>query len=117
VATAGFAVDGRVIAFVLAGADVKVRELTGGSTSYPTLKGHTDNVITLHMSPDGRHVATGSKDKTAKVWNVESGTLVWDLAGHEGQVNGVAFSVDGKVLAPASADKTVTIWNLDTGKQ
>jgi WD40 repeat protein len=60
-------------------------------------------------------LATGSKDKTIKFWNVANGKEMCTLWGHTDDVWSVAFSPDSKLLASGSADKTVKLWNVTTG--
>ncbi|MFD6485132.1 hypothetical protein ACFWFT_08985, partial [Streptomyces bacillaris] len=68
---------------------------------------------------DGTPVAvTASYDKTAIVWDLETGTPRHTLTGHCGEVNGVAGAVlpDGTPVAvTASYDKTAIVWDLETG--
>jgi WD40 repeat protein len=67
-------------------------------------------------SPDGRHIVTASEDKTARIWNTETGDEVRALTGHEDKVYSAAFSPDGRRIATASEDKTARIWDAETGK-
>ena len=68
------------------------------------------------FSRDGRLVATASKDKTAKLWDVATGRELHTLTGHTRWVYGVAFSPDGRQVATASWDKTVKLWDIATGR-
>jgi WD40 repeat protein len=71
-------------------------------------------VWSVCWSPNGRHLATGSGDHTARVWSpVDGGGLVSHLLdGHKGSVWSVAWSPDGRHLATASADATVRVWEV-----
>jgi WD40 repeat protein len=60
-------------------------------------------------------VASGSSDKTVKLWDPATGTLQQTLEGHSDLVWAVAFSPDGKLVASASHDKTVKLWDPATG--
>ncbi|CAG0978003.1 phosphoinositide-3-kinase, regulatory subunit 4 [Geobacteraceae bacterium] len=80
------------------------------------LRGHSDGVNKVQFSPKGSLVATASRDRTVRVWNVETGKAAITLKGHDGQVYGVDFSHDGRRLVTASSDKTARLWNAETGQ-
>ena len=108
------------------------------------LQGHTAGVLSVAFSPDGRHIVSGSSDKTIRVWNVQTvvrqvgnslqgytsqpsvpvslpldkGHIVNSLQGNPGQVMSVAFSPDGMCIVSGSSDlKTIQVWNAQTGAQ
>ena len=62
---------------------------------------------------DGKLVATGSSDKTARIFEASTGREVSRFP-HQGLVSAVAFSLDGKKIATAG-DKTIRVWNADSG--
>ncbi|KIK58572.1 hypothetical protein GYMLUDRAFT_141365, partial [Collybiopsis luxurians FD-317 M1] len=69
-------------------------------------------------SPDGQYVVSGSKDKTVRIWNAETGLQVGEpLKGHTQAVISVAYSPDGQYIVSGSWDMTVRIWNAETGQQ
>ena len=71
-----------------------------------TLRGHTEHVYRMALSPDGRTLASPSDDKTVRLWDVESGRLLRTLE-HQAAVVCVAWSPDGTTLASGggSTDK------------
>ncbi|ABA24452.1 serine/threonine protein kinase with WD40 repeats [Trichormus variabilis ATCC 29413] len=87
------------------------------STQPYTLKGHASDVNSVAFSPNGEFLASGSDDKTIKVWNLKTKQKIHTLPGHSGWVWAIAFSPDGKTLVSAGADKTIKLWNLATGTE
>ncbi len=77
------------------------------------LQGHSDYINSVAFSPDGKYLASGSKDKTIKLWNVQSQKQVITLQDDSLCVYSVAFSPDGKYLASGSLDKTVKLWSME----
>jgi WD40 repeat protein len=64
---------------------------------------------------DGQLLASGSYDKTIKLWDPSIGALKHTLEGHSSWVWSVAFSADGQLLASGSNDKTIKLWDPSTG--
>ncbi|MEU3994043.1 helix-turn-helix domain-containing protein [Streptomyces platensis] len=76
--------------------------------------GHTGFVNAVAYSPDGRTIATGSEDRTAKLWDASTHRLLGTLIGHTDAVTSLAFSRDSQTLASGGDDRTVRLWNLRT---
>ena len=74
------------------------------------LPGHTDLVTGVQFSPDGRLVASSSRDHDARVWNVASRKLVEPFQRHTSAIAGLAFSGDGRWIATAGAAKA-GVWS------
>jgi WD40 repeat protein len=79
-------------------------------------KGHDDDIWPFTFSPDGKRLATGCANGTARVWDAATGTLLATCRGHLTTVHSVTFSPDGTRLLTASADGTVRQWDAGTGQ-
>jgi len=77
-------------------------------------RGHSLAVHTVCFSPDGKYIASGSEDKTIKIWEFQTGREVKTLLGHQSQVNKVLFTADGKKLISGSRDRNIFVWSLQT---
>jgi len=89
-----------------------------------TLQGHTQSVVSVAFSTDGKTLASVNGD--VKLWDLATNKERATLQGHTEEdretsepaygVKSVAFSPDGKTLASASDDKTVKLWDVATDK-
>jgi len=71
------------------------------------------NILDIKLSADGRWLAAGDLDQTARVWAVDTGRLAAVLHGHAGRVSAVSFSQHGDLLVTASWDGSARLWGLD----
>jgi WD40 repeat protein/tetratricopeptide (TPR) repeat protein len=82
------------------------------------LFGHEGVVNSAAFSSDGTHIVTASDDRTARLWDAETGKQIGaPFVGHKGAVESAAFSPDGKRILTASDDKSVRLWDGETHQQ
>lgn len=119
----GFSPDGR---HVLSGSEDKTMRLwdTTSGKEIQRFDGHPAPVHAVAFSPDGRLAVSGNglfaaktpeqrpPESTVRVWKVESGEEVCQLAGHTGQVRSVSFSPNGQFVLTAGSDKTIRVWAI-----
>ncbi|XP_076309508.1 LOW QUALITY PROTEIN: transducin beta-like protein 3 [Tachypleus tridentatus] len=73
---------------------------------------HDKDINSVVVAPNDKLIATGSQDKTAKIWTLSGLSLLGVLRGHRRGVWCVVFSPVDQVLATSSADGTIKIWSL-----
>lgn len=78
---------------------------------------HSDWITTLAWSPSGDSLASGSNDRTVRVWDVVSSQAIYTYYGHSREITSLAWSPDGMHIASASCDKTVHVWEATSGKK
>ena len=89
-----------------------------GRCTVRTLRGHKDGVMCLQINENLTHpsfpiLITGSDDRTARVWNLETGSQIHCLEGHTRPIRSLQF--DEVKLVTGSMDRTIRIWNWRTG--
>jgi len=102
------------------GANLKaaILKAVGPQPCIPAMQGHTSQVSSVAFSPDGRYFASGSADKSIRIWNVESGQCLATFQGGSltSEVLAVAFSPNGEWLASGSSDGKTRIWRVASGE-
>lgn len=91
-----------------------IKDDWGSNLQTPTAVGR--DVVSVTFSPDFSLLASGSCDRTVKVWDPETGRCLQILEGHENWIISVVFSPDSSRLASGSQDKIARIWDLETGR-
>lgn len=81
-----------------------------------SLKAHHLPIYSVAVSPDGRWMATGSLDRSVRIWEMGTFRLVRELRSHMAEVTAVTFSPTGNLLATADAHGEVRLWNPSNGQ-
>lgn len=79
--------------------------------------GHNSSVTSTAFSSDFRYALSGSWDRTLKLWDIRSGSVLREFNGHNGRILSVAFSPDGQFGISGSEDNTVRVWEISTGQE
>lgn len=112
---------------------VSVGSISSQTTSAPasalswhciqTLTGHQAGVTAIALSPDGELIASGSTDKTIRLWSLATGELLYtwmgrslrQQQGHGDRITALAFSPSSELLLSSSADGLIKQWDVRTG--
>jgi len=81
------------------------------------LEGHSESVVSVAITPDGKRAVTGSWDKVVRLWNLESKECIDSHNKHTDTIWAVAITSDGKVVVSGSRDTDIRIWNTEFNKQ
>ncbi|OAX36952.1 WD40 repeat-like protein [Rhizopogon vinicolor AM-OR11-026] len=88
-----------------------------------TFDGHEDHILSIATFPDGKRIATGSQDKTIRIWRLLDGremkkwtgrVIAGPLDGHTNMTIALDISLDGGILVSGSIDRTVLLWDTTT---
>jgi U4/U6 small nuclear ribonucleoprotein PRP4 len=81
-----------------------------------TLKAHEDTVNAVEFHPMGLHIASGSHDRTWRLWDIENKKELLTQEGHAGPIYSLAFQQDGSLLASGDLHGIGLVWDLRSGK-
>ena len=99
--------DNRINIYQNSGAGLKLQGTIPGQTRYTSVAFH----------PQNNYLVTGGSDNTAKIWDVNTGELIYTLSGHNGEVSAVAYSQDGEEIVTGSQDSIGRLWRTGTGTE
>jgi small GTP-binding protein len=90
-------------------------QLPDGVRLLRTLAGHDGTIGRIGWSPDGRLLATPSKDGTVRIWDTDSGACLRTIGDRGESVSAAAFDSDGRILA-TGGERGTSLWDVDSGK-
>jgi WD40 repeat protein len=113
--------NGQVVAAGGCDRSVRVFDLSQGVAAaklVQTVENHADWVLSCALTADGKYLVTSSRDKTAKVWNLQARESVVTFPEHQSPVYGVAVKPDGSLGYSVGGDKQLRVWRVaGDGKQ
>lgn len=120
VTAVSFAPGGETLVTGSAGRDrsIKVWDVVKGEAKYtitPEGNGHRDWVLDVDVASNGRFFVSASADKTIKIWDLGTGSLIRTLTGHSNWVRSVAISQNNDYIVSGSKDGLVKVWDVKTG--
>lgn len=75
--------------------------------------GHTDSILSMAISDDGKFLASAGYDRSIKIWNPETCEHIFTFHGHRDAVSSVSFRSNSHQLYSGSFDRSVKVWNVD----
>ncbi|MCX6162305.1 MAG: hypothetical protein NTV87_13355, partial [Ignavibacteriae bacterium] len=81
------------------------------------LAGHTDSVTSVCISSDARYALSASRDKTIRLWDINTVKEIRKFEGHTDAINNVCISPDGRYALTGSNDKTIRMLDIQSGKE
>ena len=99
------------------GGEIKLWRIRNGQLIRDFPNVHSDSVLALNLSADGRFLASGAADRFAKVIDLENGKVSRTLEGHTHHILGIAWKRDGRTIFTAGADNVAKAWDATTGER
>ena len=93
------------------GIDSAQENPNGFKLSY-ALKFHNDEIFKIAWSPDGKFLASPSRDTTIKIWDSETKKIYKSLEKDQSRVNNISWSNNGSRLVSGGADKSILLWDI-----
>jgi hypothetical protein len=116
-----FSADGQVLATgsgePTRSGEIKLWNAADGKLLRDFANVHSDAVLSLDFSPDGKYLASSSADRFVRVLDLDSGRIVKAFEGHTSYVLAVAWKRDSRMLASAGADNVIKVWDFVTGER
>jgi WD40 repeat protein/serine/threonine protein kinase/DNA-binding XRE family transcriptional regulator len=95
--------------------DAALQQAASGTLPRRIFAGHSDAVQSVAIAPDGATVLTGSLDRTARLWDLQTGQELRQFVGHSDGITSVAFAPDGATILTGSLDTTSRLWDVRSG--
>eukprot|EP01018_Ginkgo_biloba_P022053 Gb_03024 [translate_table: standard] len=93
----------------------EMSEISGWTTNAMIVQNRA-GVLCVQWHVNCNYIATGSSDKTVRLWDVQSGECVRMFIGHRGMVLSIAMSPDGRYMASGDEDGAIMMWDLSSGR-
>jgi WD40 repeat protein len=78
------------------------------------LDSHNGYVCAVEFSPDGQIIASGGADRRIRLWNTDTGKIIYTFDGHLESITAIQFMPNGKILISTGADRTIRFWDLES---
>ncbi|KAG2747679.1 WD40 repeat-like protein [Suillus brevipes Sb2] len=91
-------------------------QLIPSTTPLRTFGDHEDTVRAVAVFPDRRRMVTGSRDKTLRLWDLETGVVLKKMEGHSSHVEALAVSRDGQMIASGDIGGEFIAWHGENGE-
>lgn len=86
--------------------------------SFPALSNaHTDTIYQMEIDPVQNYLLTGSYDRTARIWDLQTHNMATEYAHHASEILAVDFSGDGRKAATLDTGGHIHVWDVATGNR
>ncbi len=99
------------------GGEIKLWRVKDGTLVRDFPNVHSDSVLALDISADGRLIASGAADRMARTVELGTGKILKTFEGHTHHVMGIAWKRDGRTLITTGADNVAKVWDATTGER